>query len=308
MIEVRNLRVDYDDVCAVRDLSLDVSGGEVYGLIGPNGAGKTTTLRALVGLLEPTYGDVRIRGLDLEQHREEATQAIGFMPDSAPLYDDLKVWEFLDLWAASYHIPAGRRQQAIDTELERVDLTAKREAMTGTLSRGMRQRLMLAKTLLPDPDVLLLDEPASGVDPFGRALLKDILRERGAAGKAVIISSHILSELSEFCTSVGIMEKGSLMLSGKVDEIAQRVFGGGSISLEVVAGAELVEGVLAGREQIMGLTQQGSSFRFTFTGTPEEAGGLMAALVQAGVRMSAFSPRQEDLEAVFLKVGAREVS
>jgi ABC-2 type transport system ATP-binding protein len=308
MIEVRNLRVDYDDVCAVRDLSLDVNGGEVYGLIGPNGAGKTTTLRALVGLLEPTYGDVRIKGVDLEQHRDEATRYIGFMPDSAPLYDDLRVWEFLDLWAASYHIPADRRLRAIHTELERVDLLAKRDAMTGTLSRGMRQRLMLAKTLLPDPDILLLDEPASGVDPFGRALLKDILRERGAAGKAVIISSHILSELSEFCTSVAIMEKGSLMLSGKVEEVARRVFGGSAITLEVVSGAELVEGVLAEREQVMGLARTGSTFRFTFTGTPEEAGGLMAALVQAGVRMSSFAPEAEDLEAVFLKVGAREVS
>ena len=308
MIQVRNLRVDYDSVCAVRDLDLEVRPGEVYGLIGPNGAGKTTTLRALVGLLEPTYGEVLINGLDIDHQREEATRLIGFMPDSAPVYDDLTVWEYLDLWAASYLIPPERRAETIRRHLELVDLTEKRDAMTGQLSRGMRQRLILAKTLLPEPEVLLLDVPASGVDPFGRALLKDIMRQQAAAGKTVIISSHILSELSEFCTSVGIMEKGVLVVSGDVHEVATKVFGAAEIVLDVVSGGELVEGIVAADGRAGPVKREGAAFVFTFTGGPPEASELLTALVAAGVRVASFAPRQEDLEAVFLKVGAREVS
>ena len=214
MIQVRNLRVDYDDVCAVRNLSLQLKSGEVYGLIGPNGAGKTSTLRAIVGLVESTYGDVLIDGLDIAEQREDATRLIGFMPDSAPIYEDVTVWEYLDLFATAYMLPKQMRAPTIAYYLQLVDLFEKRDSMTNQLSRGMRQRLMLAKTLLPDPKVLLLDEPASGVDPYGRALLKDIMRKLGAAGKTVIISSHILSELSEFCTSIGIMQKGEMVISG----------------------------------------------------------------------------------------------
>src|SRR3954453_17988605 len=183
MIRIKDLRVDYDDVCAVRDLSLEVGPGEVCGLIGPNGAGKTTTMRAMLGLIEPTYGEIELAGVDMGGGPREACRAAGFMPDFPPMYDDLMCWEFLDLFAASYFIPRARRKDVIDRSLALVGLTEKRRAMVLELSRGMRQRLMLAKTLTPDPRVLMLDEPASGLDPQGRIDLKNVMRTLAAEGK-----------------------------------------------------------------------------------------------------------------------------
>ncbi len=225
LIRIRDLRVDYDDVCAVHDLSLDVEPGEVCGLIGPNGAGKTTTMRAMIGLIEPTYGEIEIMGVDVRERPEAVYRVVGFMPDFPPVYEDLLVWEFVDLFAASYGVDRHRRPAAVGRYIELVGLTAKRQAMVGGLSRGMRQRLMLAKTLVAEPKVLLLDEPASGVDPQGRIDLKNILRRLGEEGKTILISSHILTEMNEFCTSVAIMERGSLVISGRIEDVNQRVMG-----------------------------------------------------------------------------------
>jgi len=308
MIQVRNLRVDYDDVCAVHDMSIDIGAGEICGLIGPNGAGKTSTLRGVLGLVEPTYGDVYINGIDIDLHSEEATRVVGFMPDSAPVYEDLTVWEFLDLFAASYLVPASVRPATIDYYLQLVDLTEKRSAMTAGLSRGMRQRLMLAKTLLPDPQVLLLDEPASGVDPYGRALLKDVMRHLGSQGKTILISSHILAELSEFCTSVCIMERGHIVTSGNVADVARQALGQAEISMEVVAGADSVEAILSAQSIVGPVRRQGDLFEFPVDGGAQEASTVLAALVSGGVGVASFSRKKEDLEAVFLKVGAKEVS
>jgi ABC-2 type transport system ATP-binding protein len=308
MIHVRDLRVDYDDVCAVRDLSLDIAPGEVYGLVGPNGAGKTTTLRSLVGLLEPTYGDIYLSGLDLSTHRQEAVQMVGFMPDFAPVYEDLTVWEFLDLFAASYMIPHSQRPAAIDKHLELVDLTEKRNSLTAGLSRGMRQRLLIAKTLMPEPRIVLLDEPAAWLDPYGRALLKNLLRQLGAEGKTVLISSHVLSEMSEFCTSVGIMEKGSMVVTGRVDEVAARVLGEMEAWVELLDGEEACERVLAADPLVRSVRREDGSLVFGFDGGQEELSDLLAALVTAGVRVASFGRKKEDLEEVFLKVGAKEVS
>jgi ABC-2 type transport system ATP-binding protein len=308
MIQVRELRVDYDDVCAVRDLSLDIPAGEVFGLVGPNGAGKTTTLRTVVGLLEPTYGEVHLNGLDLSTHREEAVRMVGFMPDFAPVYEDLTVWEFLDLFAASYLIPPDQRREAIDKQLELVDLTEKREAMTATLSRGMRQRLLIAKTLIPEPRIVLLDEPAAWLDPYGRALLKDILRRLGSEGKTVLISSHVLAEMSEFCTSIGIMEKGRMMVSGRVEEVAERVLGRAEAWVESLGDDAACANLLEADPRVSSLRREGASLVFGFDGGPEELSDLLRDLVRAGVRVASFGRRKEDLEDVFLKVGAKEVS
>jgi ABC-2 type transport system ATP-binding protein len=308
MIQVQDLRVDYDDVCAVRDLNLQIDTGEIYGLIGPNGAGKTSTLRALMGLVEPTYGEILLDGVDLDVHHEEAIRALGFMPDFPPIYEDLTVREFLDLFAASYLIPADRRRGTIDRYLELVDLTEKRDSLTAGLSRGMKQRLMLAKTLLPEPQIVLLDEPASGMDPHGRALLRNIMRQLGAEGKTVLISSHILAELSEFCTSVGIMERGRMVLTGRVDEVTERVLGRAEMAVEVVSGGEALEQVLAADTRAGAVRCEGSVYTFPFEGGAEEASELLAALVAAGVRVASFTRKREGLEEVFLKVGAKEVS
>ena len=193
MIRVRDLRVDYETVCAVRDLSLEVGPGEVCGLIGPNGAGKTTTMRAMIGLIEPTYGEIELAGVDMRERPRDACRAVGFMPDFPPMYDDLMCWEFLDLFAASYSVPRPGRRGVVDRALTTVGLAEKRTAMIVELSRGMRQRLMLAKTLIPGPQVLMLDEPASGLDPQGRIDLKNVLKALAAEGKTVLVSSHILT-------------------------------------------------------------------------------------------------------------------
>jgi ABC-2 type transport system ATP-binding protein len=308
MIRVRDLRVDYENLCAVRDVSLEVGAGEVCGLIGPNGAGKTTTMRAMLGLIEPTYGDVEIMGIDVREHPREALQAVGFMPDFPPLYDDLMAWEFLDLFAASYFIPRPERPAAIRAALARVGLTEKRQAMVTELSRGMRQRLMLAKTLIPEPKVLLLDEPASGVDPQGRIDLKNIIRGLAAEGKTILISSHILTEMDEFCTSVAIMERGRVVVGGRLDEVNARVMGDALIAVEVIGDDDALLRILADDPRAGPIERRGTLHEFRFHGDPGEASDLLATLVRAGVRVVSFAPRRDNLEELFLKVGAKELS
>jgi ABC-2 type transport system ATP-binding protein len=308
MIRVRDLRVDYDDVCAVRDLSLEVGPGEVCGLIGPNGAGKTTTMRAMLGLIEPTYGEIELAGVDVRERPGEASRLVGFMPDFPPLYDDLLAWEFLDLFAASYDIPRRARPAAIDRYLELVGLTEKRHALVVELSRGMRQRLMLAKTLIPQPRVLLLDEPASGVDPQGRIDLKNILRGLAAEGRTVLISSHILAEMTEFCTAVAIMERGRMVVSGRIDEVNARILGEAVLAVEVLGDAEALVRIVGDDPRAGPIERRGDALEFLFRGDAEEASDLLAALVRGGVRVASFSRRRDNLEELFLKVGARELS
>jgi ABC-2 type transport system ATP-binding protein len=309
MIRVRDLRVDYDNVCAVRDLDLDIAAGQVFGLIGPNGSGKTSTMRALMGLVDPTYGEIAIGGIDMRERPRDACRIIGFMPDFPPMYDDLKVWEFLDLFAVSYGIPRSQRPEAVDFHLDMVGLLEKRDAFTPQLSRGMRQRLMLAKTLIPDPQVLLLDEPASGLDPHGRADLKKIIKALAEAGKTVLVSSHILAEMSEFCTAVGIMERGRMVVSGKVEEVAEKVMGKAVLVIEVVGGADLLPAVArrdpqAGRPKPVGEGR----FEVPYSGDAVAASEFLKLLVAGGVRVSAFGRKKEGLEDLFLKVGARELA
>jgi ABC-2 type transport system ATP-binding protein len=308
MIRLRDLRVDYDNVCAVRDLSLEVGPGEVCGLIGPNGAGKTTTMRAMVGLLEPTYGEIELAGVDVREHPRDACKAVGFMPDFPPMYDDLKCWEFLDLFASSYFVPRSQRPETIDRHLALVGLTEKRDAMVVELSRGMRQRLMLAKTLIPDPQVLLLDEPASGMDPQGRIDLKNILKALGAEGKTVLISSHILAEMTEFCTSVAIMEKGRMVVSGTIDAVRARVSEGTLLQIEILSDAETFHRIVGEDRHAGAVERKGRLFEVHYQADSEQAADLLAALVRGGVRVASFAHRKEGLEELFLKIGAKELS
>jgi ABC-2 type transport system ATP-binding protein len=309
MIRLRNLRVDYDDLCAVRDLSLELGAGEVCGLIGPNGAGKTTTMRAMLGLIEPTYGEVELAGVDIRERPQDACRVVGFMPDFPPLYDDLLCWEFLDLFAASYAIPKARRRDLVELHLERVGLTEKRNTLAVELSRGMRQRLMLAKTLLPEPQVLLLDEPASGMDPQGRINLKNILKQLGSEGKTVLVSSHILAEMTEFCTSVAIMERGRMVVSGTIDEVNAQVMGASIIVVEVVNPDDELQSQLATKPFVARpVKRDGELFEFPFQGDREQTSELLADLIRSGVKVVSFSRRRQGLEELFLKVGAKELS
>ncbi len=308
MIAIRDLRVDYDNLCAVRDLNLTVDDGEVCGLIGPNGAGKTTTMRTMLGLIEPTYGQVEIMGIDVHEQPHEVARMVGFMPDFPPVYEDLFVWEFLDLFAASYRIPRWNRPELIDRHLAMVGLQEKRDAPIIELSRGMRQRLMLAKTLIPAPEVLLLDEPASGVDPQGRIDLKNILKRLASEGKTILISSHILAEMNEFCTSVAIMERGRLVVSGRLDLVNARIMGDSSLAVEVLGETEAFLRILAQDGRAGPAERKDNTFEFRFRGGSEEASELLGRLVTAGVRVASFARRKENLEELFLTVGARELS
>jgi ABC-2 type transport system ATP-binding protein len=309
MIRIKDLRVDYDDLCAVKDLSLEVGPGEVCGLIGPNGAGKTTTMRAMLGLLEPTYGEIEVMGVDVREQPKDVCRIVGFMPDFPPVYEDLMVWEFLDMFAASYGLDASQRRHAVADHLDMVGLTEKREAMVGELSRGMRQRMMLAKTLIPNPHILLLDEPASGIDPQGRIDLKNILRRLAEEKKTVLISSHILAEMNEFCTSVVIMEKGQVIVAGRIEEVNQRVMGDSYLTVEVLGEAEVFQWIVGADQRAGAIESRGkNTYEFRFRGDAQAASELLAALVQQGVRISSFARRRDNLEDLFLKVGSKELS
>jgi ABC-2 type transport system ATP-binding protein len=223
MLEVKSLRKEFGNLVAVKDISFQLAPGDVFGFIGPNGAGKTTTIKMLATLLEPTAGTATLNGIDIVRYPEEVRPLLGYMPDFFGLYEGITVTEYLEFFAAAYRIPRSQRAQIIQNVLELTDLTVKKDAYVETLSRGMQQRLCLAKSLVHDPQLLLLDEPASGLDPRARIEIKELIRELGAMGKIVLVSSHILPELADFCNKIGIIEKGELLVWGPVDEIIARL-------------------------------------------------------------------------------------
>jgi len=308
VIQTRDIRVDYGDVTAVRDVRLSIGPGEVYGLIGPNGAGKTSLITVLATLREPTYGEARIAGLDAREDLAAVRRVIGYMPDLAPVYKDLRCWEFLDLFARAYFLDRRTRRARIDHCIELVRLQSKRDALAGSLSRGMTQRLVLAKTLLHDPQVLLLDEPASGLDPLARVDLRNLLRELRSRGKTIIVSSHILNELSEFCTSIGIMEKGRLLLDGAIDEIVAGLGRARRYTIETIGPAAPAASLLAAHPDIAGLEAVDGACTFETTAGDERVADLLALLVSGGVRVKAFFERRHGVEDILLHVGASEVS
>jgi ABC-2 type transport system ATP-binding protein len=308
MIRTADLRVDYDDVTAVRDLNLCIRRGEIFGLIGPNGAGKTSTIRVLATLLEPTYGDVAIAGVDIAEDAAAVHRVLGYMPDQPPVHEELRVEEYLACFAASYEIPLDRRRARVEECLRIAGLAEKRGALAGTLSRGIKQRLVLAKTLLHSPSVLLLDEPASGLDPTARIELRELLKGLGREGRTVLISSHILTELSDFCTSIGIMERGRMVVSGTIAEIAARLAPHRTFVVELAAPDPRAAEVLRGDPKVAAVDGADAAFTVSFTGTDDEAAGLLAALVRSGARVKGFHEEKMDVEDIFIKVGAKGVS
>ncbi len=308
MIETADVRVDYEDLTAVSDLNLSIPAGEVFGLIGPNGAGKTSLIRVLATLLTPTYGEVRIGGIDAEEHPAQVREILGYMPDMAPVRDDLRCWEFLDQFAGAYGLPRKVRRDRIEEGLAKVKLEGKRNAMAGTLSRGMKQRLVLAKTLLSDPKVLLLDEPASGIDPIGRIELRKVLVAEAAKGKTVLISSHILTELSAFCTSIGIMERGRLKISGPVKKIISEMSLVRRFVIELLDTPTPDGEWIATHSKVRDVVREPGRIALNFDGTDAEAAELLRELVRREVPVKAFYERKMDVEEILLQVGAEEVS
>src|SRR5438876_8295100 len=219
IVETQNLTKRYGNFTALTDLNLSIEMGSIYGFIGPNGAGKTTTMRILATLLEPSGGQAWVAGYPVTEAPEEVRKRIGYMPDFFGVYDNMKVWEYLDFFAAAYNVPPEKRKGLIDDLLALVDLSAKRDSFVEQLSRGMKQRLCLARTLVHEPELLILDEPASGLDPRARIELRELLKELRNLGKTILVSSHILTELAEMCTHVAIIERGHLLVNGKIGDI-----------------------------------------------------------------------------------------
>jgi ABC-2 type transport system ATP-binding protein len=307
-IETRGLIRRFGKVKAVDDLNLNVPAGSLFGLIGPNGAGKTTTLRMLAGLLEPTAGEIVINGNVANHDWRQLRRQIGYMPDFFGVYEDMLVWEYLDFFARCYDLPPARRRQVTDELLELVDLAGKRDAYVQTLSRGMQQRLCLAHVLVHDPQVLLLDEPASGLDPRARVEMRELLRELGAMGKTIVVSSHILMELAELCDSVGIIEKGRLVASGPLDEITRHVKQGRTLRLKLISAQDEAEAVLRDQPGVGQVYEANGFLEVEFLGDDEATASLLETLVARGVRLVSFGEVTSDLEDVFLRLTKGEVA
>jgi ABC-2 type transport system ATP-binding protein len=296
----------YPGTLAVAGLDLDVGEGEIFGLVGPNGAGKTTTLRILATLLTATSGEAEVAGISVLRNPDDARRVLGFMPDVFGVYDDMKVWEYLDFFARCYNIPAARRRRMIGDLLDLVDLGDKRDAYVQGLSRGMQQRLCLAHTLVHDPQVLLLDEPASGLDPRARVELRELLRELRAIGKTIVISSHILPELEELCTSVAIVDHGQVLAQGRVSDIEKRLRYGAVLRVRVLGDGTAIEAArqhFATEERVAsaGILDDGQ-IELGFRGDDDESAALLTRAVAAGIRVSSFARAASDLEELFLQV------
>jgi ABC-2 type transport system ATP-binding protein len=304
LITIQQLRKEYKALVAVDDLCLHLEEGDIFGFIGPNGAGKTTTIKMLATLLRPTSGTATIAGFDVVREPEAVRAVIGYMPDFFGVYDDIKVWEYLDFFAAAYKIPKERRHHVVQDVLELTDLAEKRDAYVEELSRGMKQRLCLAKTLVHDPKVLLLDEPASGLDPRARIEIKELLKELKSMGKTIIISSHILPELADFCNKIGIIEKGKLIISGGVQEIMRQVSGGRVLLLRVLDEPDRVIELLSAMEGVLsaGVDEGRSAIRIEFAGDEAAQHAILQQLIQNGIRVQSFNEVQTDLEEIFMKV------
>lgn len=304
MLVVDHLRKEYKSLVAVNDLSFHLEPGDIFGFIGPNGAGKTTTIRMLATLLTPTAGAAYVDGIDVTRYPEEVRSIIGYMPDFFGVYDDVKVWEYLDFFAAAYRVPRTQRMQTIDDVLELTDLTVKKDAYVSELSRGMKQRLCLAKTLVHDPKLLLLDEPASGLDPRARVELKELLKELRNMGKTILVSSHILPELADFCNKIAIVERGNLLLFGGVDEIMGQINGGRGLEVCLAAGDDLQKAteVLQVLPGITGVERDGDLLRVTFDHAIAEQHTILAALISNGFRVQSCAESKLDLEDLFMSV------
>ena len=302
MLLIENLCKQYGKLTAVDNLSLQVDTGAIFGLVGPNGAGKTTTMKILAALLTPTSGKAWIAGEDVSANPSRIRQLVGYMPDFFGVYDDLKVDEYLDFYAASYGISVRERRMIIGDLLELVDLSHKRQAYVDSLSRSMKQRLCLARSLVHDPALLILDEPASGLDPRARVEMRELLKELKSMGKTIIISSHILPELAELCTHIAIMEAGRLVVSGTNQEIVEHTRTGRTLQIRVMDQADAAALIL---HEELGLTEIffiNNSLELPFNGSDEELNRILTRMVEGGIPVVSFSEGKNNLEDIFMQV------
>jgi len=309
IIETKDLWKTFGDFQAVRGVSLSVPVGSLYGFVGPNGAGKTTTMRILTTLTRPSSGEARVAGYSVLEDRRAVRRAIGYMPDEFGVYEDLRVWEYLDFFAACYDIPENERKRLIGDLLELVDLSHRREDMVDKLSKGMKQRLSLARTLAHDPQVLILDEPASGLDPRARVEVRELLGELVNMGKTIFFSSHILADVEDICTHIGIIEAGQIIMEGSIDELKRELMETREIIVSVRDhdDAEKIMSLAQNVQDVASveiITPRSGRFRvrIDFGGDDEGIAALNRVLNDSGVPILGFVEEERDLEHMFMRV------
>jgi ABC-2 type transport system ATP-binding protein len=308
LIEVRNLTKDYGgETLALHDVSFTVDEGEIFGFIGPNGAGKTTTIRILATLLEPTTGEVLIDGKCVQNDTQEVRRIVGYMPDQFGVYDGLTVEEYLEFFAGAYRLAPRVRRSIIEDVMELTDLAQLRRKMVSALSKGMKQRLCVAKTLVHDPRLLVLDEPAAALDPRARIELRVLLKELRDMGKTIFISSHILTELSDLCTSVGIIEKGELVKCGRVDLLQRERWGVDRVEIQLCEERPEVLALLQRAECVANVNAENRTVSFDYSGPPEEFYRVLKLLVDRSVPLLAVRHDSRNLEHLFLELTRGEV-
>jgi ABC-2 type transport system ATP-binding protein len=296
---------------AVNQVELQIAAGEVYGLIGPNGAGKTTFIRMLASAEEPTTGEIYLHGerLSRDNSNPRLKRNLGYLPDNFPLYDDLTVWNYLDYFARLYDLPQSQRRRRLYEVLELVQLTSKCHSSIAILSRGMKQRLSLARTIIHEPLILLLDEPVSGLDPIARLQFREIIKVLQSAGMTILISSHVLSDLAELCSSVGIMELGYLVESTSLEELNQRL-ASQYLHITTLEDLKILENALKQCALVDSWERitNTNSLRVKFVGTLEDSAELLKYLIVSGITLTEFYTFREDLESIFLKLGHQQAS
>ena len=305
MIEVRELTIHYGEFAAVDHLSFSVRPGSIFGLIGPNGAGKTSAIKAIATLLEPTYGEIIVQGVSALHQAEKARGFLGYMPDFPPVYEDLKIWEFCDLFAQAYGLSGEQKKAKVLQSLHATGLQDHMHTLCRTLSRGMRQRALLAKTLVHQPSVLLLDEPAANLDPKSRIELRNILKSLAHQGKTILLSSHVLSEIEDTCDTLGFMREGKMVLSGSLDEISQSRQKQNFLKIRLAKPFPPLEKIIS---SIPALSQfedtggNGAEARACLDGGEKEASEVLTRLVEAGVPVSGFAIEKPRVEDLFLEL------
>ncbi|NDJ78546.1 MAG: ABC transporter ATP-binding protein [Chloroflexi bacterium] len=313
IIETHGLVKRYGKLTAVNNVSIQVPQGAIYGFVGPNGAGKTTTMRILTTLIMATAGSAQVAGYNVAQFPREVRRAIGYMPDFFGVYDDMKVWEYLDFFAACYEIPERDRPALIDDLLTLVDLTHRRDDMVEKLSRGMKQRLSLARTLAHDPEVLILDEPASGLDPRARIEVRELLVEMAQMGKTIFFSSHILADVAEICTHLGIIESGEMVAQGPVEEIRRQLMPMREITITLLDRVDEAKQTLSQVEGVQSIEDLPEEYgrkriRVEFSGDDSGVSAMLKALSAKEIPVMNFSEQTRDLETVFMRATKGTVS
>ena len=302
MLQINHLYKNYGKFQAVNDLNLHVPKGDLFGFVGPNGAGKTTTIRMICGLMPPAAGNITINGVDALKNPKEIKKQIGYVPDFFGVYDNLKVSEYMDFYGSMYRMTSQEIKAVADDLLELVNLSDKKEVYVDTLSRGMKQRLCVARALIHNPALLVLDEPNSGLDPRARVEMKELLQNLRSMGKTIVISSHILSELSEMCNSIGIMDRGKLVTAGKMEDVMTQVFGGNKLVISIHGEMEPAVRMLKEHAQVKVDAVGEKDIHISHSMQDNEIAQMIAQMIGSGIVVTGFYKEEGNLESLFMQL------